>query len=65
MDLFRGHVQRFELHTVAKNTWDSYSSMWLPLVIQGVSERALQLYSKCYCVTVQAFKCKHFRNTMQ
>jgi hypothetical protein len=31
-------------------TWDSYGLMWLPLVMQGVSKRALQCYSKCYCV---------------
>jgi hypothetical protein len=40
-------------HNVAKHTefyWDSYGSMWLPQVMQGVSKRALQWYSKCYCV---------------
>jgi hypothetical protein len=31
-------------------TLDSYSSKRLPLVMQGVSKRALQWYSKCYCV---------------
>jgi hypothetical protein len=31
-------------------TWDRYGSMRLPLVSQGVSKRALQWYSKCYCV---------------
>jgi hypothetical protein len=29
---------------------DSYGSMWLPLVMQGVSKGVLQWYSKCYCV---------------
>jgi hypothetical protein len=24
--------------------------MWLPMVMQGVSKRAVQWYSKCYCV---------------
>jgi hypothetical protein len=28
-------------------TWDSYGSMRLPLVMQGVSKRDLQWYSKC------------------
>jgi hypothetical protein len=40
-------------HNIAKHTefyWDSYGSMWPPLVMQGVSERALQEYSKSYCV---------------
>jgi hypothetical protein len=32
-------------------TWYSYGSMWLPLVKQGVSRRALQWYSICYCVS--------------
>jgi hypothetical protein len=27
-------------------TWDNYGSMWFPLVMQGVSKRALQWYSK-------------------
>jgi hypothetical protein len=31
-------------------TWDSYGSMWLKLVTHGVSKRALQWYSKHYCV---------------
>jgi hypothetical protein len=30
--------------------WNSYGSMWLALVMQGVSEIALQWYYKCYCV---------------
>jgi hypothetical protein len=30
--------------------WDSYGSMRFSLVMQGVSKRALQLYSKCYCL---------------
>jgi hypothetical protein len=29
--------------------WNSYSLMWLPLVIEGASKSALQCYSKCYC----------------
>jgi hypothetical protein len=29
-------------------TWDSYVSMWLPLVMQGVSKRALQLLKLIY-----------------
>jgi hypothetical protein len=39
-------------HNVAKHTgftWDSYSSMWLSLVMQCF-KRALQWYSKCYFV---------------
>jgi hypothetical protein len=38
---------------VAKHTkfyWDGYNSILLPLVMQGVSKKALQWYSKCYCV---------------
>jgi hypothetical protein len=31
-------------------TWDSYGSMWLSLVMKGVSKICLQLNSKCYCV---------------
>jgi hypothetical protein len=31
-------------------TWDSYGSMWLLLVIQGVSKRDFKWYSKCCCV---------------
>jgi hypothetical protein len=31
-------------------TWDSYSSILLSVVMQGVSKRALRSYSKCYCV---------------
>jgi hypothetical protein len=31
-------------------TWDSYNSMWLPLVMQSVTESALQWYSKCRCL---------------
>jgi hypothetical protein len=31
-------------------TWDSYGSMWLSLVMQGVSTRDLQWYSKAYGV---------------
>jgi hypothetical protein len=39
-------------HNVARPSciWDSYGSMWFSLVMQGVSRRALQGYSKCYCV---------------
>jgi hypothetical protein len=40
-------------HNVAKHTdfcLKSYCSMWLPLVMQAVSRRALQWCSKCYCV---------------
>jgi hypothetical protein len=29
--------------------WDSYGSMWLSLVMQGVSEKTLQRYSEFYC----------------
>jgi hypothetical protein len=69
-------------HNVAKYTsftWDSHGSMWLPMVMQGASKKALQWYSKRYCVAsvtktvtlkgVQAmdssysFKCNSFRNT--
>jgi hypothetical protein len=40
-------------HKVAKHsefTWDNYGSMWLSLVLHGVSKRALKWYSKYYCV---------------
>jgi hypothetical protein len=53
VDLSGGHVQCFELSQCSKahrTLWDSYGSMWLPLVMQSVSKRALQWYSKCYCV---------------
>jgi hypothetical protein len=45
-------------HNVAKHTeftWDSYGSMQsmqLPLVMRSVSKRALQWYSKRYCVAI-------------
>jgi hypothetical protein len=38
---------------------DSCSLMKFQLVMQGVSERALQLYTKCYCVaSVKTFLLK-------
>jgi hypothetical protein len=46
INLFRGHLQCFECHNVAKCTsftWDSYGSMRLPMVMQGVSRRGLQI----------------------
>jgi hypothetical protein len=53
INLLRGQVQYFELSSCSKThrfTWDTYGSMWLPLVMKGVSKRALQYYSKCCCV---------------
>jgi hypothetical protein len=54
INLFRGHVQCFELSWCSKNTpsftWDSYGSLRVPLVVQGVSKTALQRNFECYCV---------------
>jgi hypothetical protein len=38
----------FNCHNITRHT-DFYSSMWLPLVVQSVSKRPLQCYSKCLC----------------
>jgi hypothetical protein len=46
INVFRGHVQCFELPYCSKRTqlyWDSCGSLWLPLALQGVSKKeALQ-----------------------
>jgi hypothetical protein len=53
INLLKGHVRCFELSQCSKThrvLSGSYGSMRLLLVMQGVSKRDLQLYSKCYCV---------------
>jgi hypothetical protein len=48
--------------TIWQNTsfsWDSYGSMRLQLVMEGVSKWALQWYSKCHCVATVT-KSLHF-----
>jgi hypothetical protein len=47
MYLFRGCVQCLNCHIVENtlsSTWNSYGSMWFPLVMPSVSKRALQWY---------------------
>jgi hypothetical protein len=53
-----GTVTTYE--TTSSFVWDTYGSVWLSLVMQGVSEIALQWYSKCYCFAsvTKTFKLK-------